>query len=352
MKHFLKYFGKVCICIILTAPVFMSCADGPVFEKEKDCHSGARIRFIYDYNMEYANAFHNQVDCLNVYVYDEDGNYVTERNVVGDSLKDENYRMKIDLPKGKYNFVAYGGMECEKSSFTFSSSPGLHAHKETNENMLIDSEIGNELHPLFFGTYDSSLEIKELDGDYRDITVPMIKNTNTIRVLLQQIDGEPLDCNEFDFKITADNMKMRHDNKVVLGHNADFSPWAMGNESPGTQADGSTATVAWGELSIPRLVDATQIVGLGSGESYEGPILEVTHKAEGRRVVSLPLLKYLLLCKPVSSTKAEGMSDQEFLDRESRYQLFFFLDKHYQWVSVQIQVESWVVRINNINNIN
>lgn len=51
--------------------------------------------------MEYANAFHKKVDCLTLYIYDNEGNYVDTRVVTGPELQDENYRMKLELCRGR-----------------------------------------------------------------------------------------------------------------------------------------------------------------------------------------------------------------------------------------------------------
>lgn len=40
-------------------------------EQLEPCPQGARLRFVYDYNMEFANAFPSQVDCLTLLVYDK-----------------------------------------------------------------------------------------------------------------------------------------------------------------------------------------------------------------------------------------------------------------------------------------
>ena len=73
--------------------------------------------------MEYANAFPKKVDCLTLLIYDDKGNYVDTRTVTGPELGDEAYRMRLDLASGNYRFVAYGGMACDMSSFSFVQTP-------------------------------------------------------------------------------------------------------------------------------------------------------------------------------------------------------------------------------------
>ena len=59
-------------------------------EQLEPCPQGARLRFVYDYNMEFANAFPAKVHCLTVFVYDEAGKYVTTRTETSrDLLSDE-----------------------------------------------------------------------------------------------------------------------------------------------------------------------------------------------------------------------------------------------------------------------
>ena len=61
-------------------------------------------------------------------------------------------------------------------------------------------------------------------------------------------------------------------------------------------------------------------------------------------MVDLPLNNYLLLLK---SQAYASMGDQEFLDRESRWTMIFFLDEKNHWISTTITVKDWTVRINN-----
>ena len=327
-----------------------------VYEDLPECHYGARLRFVYDHNMEFANAFHKQVDCLTVIVYDSDGKYVTTLTEQGEALADEEYRMEVNLPAGTYTFVSYGGLHCGESSFRFTEEPGsgslhtdrgveLHPDNYHSTRATAQGE-GTELHNLFYGA--ATVEVRDDYSAYDEATVYLMRDTNTLRVLLQQADGERLHADEFDFKVIADNTLMAHDNRVVLTGETTYWPWTTGDEEPGTLPDGDAVSVAWGEFSIPRIADSSQVANLKAGEAYAGPRLQVDWKADGRNVIDLPLIPYLLLTKPADSRFAD-MTDQEYLDRENTWSLFFFLDRHYHWVTLQISVKSWSVRINNVN---
>lgn len=88
--------------LALLATVALSSCER-IFEDLAPCPHGVSLRFVYDYNMEYANAFPAQVDCLTLYIYDDEDNYVDTRIVTGTELQDENYRMTLDLEEGDYH---------------------------------------------------------------------------------------------------------------------------------------------------------------------------------------------------------------------------------------------------------
>ena len=311
-----------------TALSFSSC--DRIHEDLQPCPQGLRIRFIYDYNMEFANAFYSQVDCLTVLFYDEAGNYVTtQTNTNQSDLSDENWRMTVDLAPGEYTVLAYGGMECSESSFSFVTPPETTSLRDI-EVRLDPDKISTELHPLFYGRLTAVVE--ESDLAYREVTVEMMKDTNNLRVLLQQVNGEPVNYEDYDFVITDNNTLFEWDNDLLPVPTVTYYPWASDNASPGELPDGSNASVAWAEISFSRLLTAAS------------PRLIITHKQSGKNVVDIPLNNYLLLLKSQSFT---SMGNQEFLDRESRWNMIFFISEGNYWVSTQIYIKDWDVRINN-----
>ena len=67
---------------IAAAPmVSLSSCDGAIYEDLDPCRSGIEVRFVYDYNMLFANAFYSQVDCLTLFVYDSDSVSYTHLDV-------------------------------------------------------------------------------------------------------------------------------------------------------------------------------------------------------------------------------------------------------------------------------
>ncbi len=318
---------------MLTGAVLSFSSCDRLHEDLQPCPQGVRLRFVYDYNMEFANAFPSQVDCLTVLFYDSNGNYVTTRTNSTSELADENYRMIVDLAPGTYNVIAYGGLECEQSSFSFTSSPSSIRMDQLQVELNMTSltqPIGTYLHPLFYGRQEVTIE--QSDMEYNESTVYMMKDTNNLRVMLQQVDGTRIDEADFDFKVVDDNILMAWNNDVIPTRTVEYLPWARGNASPGELPDdGGEATVAFAEMSFPRLV------------TTNSPRLVITRKSDGHKVIDIPLNNYLLLMK---SEAYASMPAQEFLDRESRWKMLFFLQGGI-WLNTVIEINDWVVRINN-----
>ena len=89
----MKLFGRniiksiICTAIAAVQGIAFTACDSIIYNDLDPCPEGLRLRFVYDYNMEFANAFPNQVDCLTLFIYDEEGNYVDRHIVTGTELQ-------------------------------------------------------------------------------------------------------------------------------------------------------------------------------------------------------------------------------------------------------------------------
>lgn len=189
----MKLFGRNIISSIIPAAfavagmVSLASCDAIIYDDLDPCDEGLRLRFVYDYNMEFANAFPSQVDCLTLLVYDKDGKYIETRTESSASLlSDENWRMQLDLPAGTYRLLAYGGMACDDASFSFTATPDASLPIENVGVAMnpgcITSPVGTQLHNLFYGALE--VTVPEESTDYTEATVEMM------RVLMNQIMEE------------------------------------------------------------------------------------------------------------------------------------------------------------------
>lgn len=315
---------------LLLAAVAISC--NTIYDDQSDCPRGVSLRFVYDYNMEFANSFHTQAHCLNVYLFDKDGNYLDNWVETSDVLKDENWRMKRELGEGSYTLIAYAGLCCGESSFT---APQIKTRAASRiEEVSVSLNHNNftsdaSLHSLFYGM--ATLEVGK--DDYVEETIYLKKDTNNIRFALQQMNGEQITADEFEVSITDDNGLLAWDNEVQQNGVITYLPWTKGDSIIGSQEDGETpVSVAYYELSTSRLTTRTN------------PRLVVFSRERGENIINIPLNTYLLLLK---SELYADMPAQEFLDRTSEWSLIFFLDSGNRWINTHIVVNDWVVRLNN-----
>lgn len=317
------------------------------------------LRFVYDYNMEFANAFHNQVDCLTVYFFDGNGELMYIDTITDPFLlSDEGWRMYPELVPGSYHVVAYGGMGCENASFyrTGNFPEGTHftnLHVQLDPASLNDSDK-YRLHNHYYGSADFTVE-----DDDKTVIVPMVRNTNSIHIALQNENvSQPIDHNDFIFEITDDNNDFGHDNMLLPTGVITYSPWLKENRSTspspdevqeggtaGEQQDGRDAGqsfhAAVAHFTTSRLMDT-----YGTGKKT--PTTLNIRKADGTGTVfSIPLVKYMLMFKNEgASSGTRLMSDQEYLDRENTWNFVFFIKDGF-WVDTHLIINDWEVRLNN-----
>ena len=64
-------------------------------EEVVDCSVEYRVKFKYDHNMKFADAFANEVRSVTLYAFDQDGKFVYQRTEQGDILGEDGYTMPI-----------------------------------------------------------------------------------------------------------------------------------------------------------------------------------------------------------------------------------------------------------------
>ena len=358
------------LCLVMG---FSSCDSMSVYDDDPDCYLGIALRFVYDYHMEpNANAFMGNVDCVNVLVFDNKGNYVTQFTETSNALQSESYRMDIPLEAGSYHLVVYGGTACEHSAFELTSDwTATDTRSNTTDDIRVTLPLNEQgvskkqLHNieertggLFYGTLDFTLTEEDINSNYREETVYLIKNTNNIQIILQELTSPyHLDHADYDFKIIDDNFVLDGQNKAISIATEDFqpyyTPYAAENRVMGYVETGTNN----GE---PVEIDSTRLVQVACAEFSTSRLFlehlptarlvvtcnkEKDSQGNDREIINIPLITYLSAIKGFGDSWIKG--DQEFLDRQSRWTMMFFLT-HNVWVSTRISVNWWTVRINDI----
>ena len=328
-------FGKwgLMLATLFFALSTSSCMEGFIYEGEGDCNTYYNIKFKYDYNMKFADAFASEVKSLSLYVFDQNDTLV-ESVVVDDAekLQSAEFNIPLELESGKYELVAWAGIADEKS---FDLLANVEKGKTKREELQValkasdDKRVSEDLQPLYHGAM--TLDYTSEPGTYTE-TMSLVKNTNVIRVVLQQMSAG-LDSDNFRYEITADNALLDWNNEVIADGIITYEPWSVASgvaDVANTRADEVSVAVA--EFTISRIIDG------------KSPILTVYNIEQNEPVLSIPVADYALLVK---GNYNREMSNQEYLDRQDEYNMTFFLDENGKWLSTSIIVNSWRVVFNN-----
>lgn len=337
----------------------LASCNGVIYDDEGDCDVTYRLRFRYDMNMKFADAFHHEVKSVKLYAFDPQGKLVWQTADSGAHLAEEGYEIILPLPAGQYKLMAWCGLDNGESFAVPEISEGgapeiLHCKMNRSSHPEDGTVSTEDLHALFHGTLAVTLP-ESIDGGDFVYTMPLMKDTNVFRIVLQHLSGKDVEASDFTFKIDDNNGWLNHDNTLRDDERITYHAWSKysgsaGVDTKGAESDfarhlamGSLATkaitevkVAVAELTTSRLVQRDWSV-----ESK--PMLTIRKADDGELVARIPVIDYALLVK---GNYNRNMSDQEYLDRQDEYNMTFFLDENNHWLSTTVIINSWRVVLN------
>ena len=317
MRKIMKTEGAVrrmgygsCLLLLL---VLFSCTS--IDETLPECR--LYVRFRYDYNMEFSDAFASQVNRVDVFVFDKDGTFVMKKSEQGETLGGGSYRMPLPLPVGEYRIAARAGMSDDFEM------PEPVAGKTTLEELTVrmkreESLVHNKaLNPLWYGGVQA---VSFTGRQEQTETVSLIKDTNKFRFILQKSGpGEELDINDCLFEVRADNGYYDWNNDLLDDDMISYRPYYLEKvEDVGIVV----------EMNTMRLLEHKKVY------------LTLTRKSDGKELMKIDLIPYLLL------TKMEGhnIPAQEYLDRQSEYAIVFFYNPELlNFLSTKIVINGWTI---------
>lgn len=323
-----------------------SCIE-PMFEYEGDCEVVHRVRFRYERNLKWADAFPAEVKSVHLYAFDEAGVFVKDYRGAGEALSQPGYSIRLDLPAGRYRFVAWCGLEDEgatEASFRVPQpEPGVTGIEELTCSLRSLSkgaaESDTQLGFLYHGYLEATLEDPQ-DGTEYEYTIDLTKDTNHIRIILQELSSDvDMQPGDYSFTIEAANGFMEYDNTPSGNDLITYRPWKQMSDEVGVGkidvADGSVKYIKGiiADLSVARLMAAQQ---------EELMLTIVNESAADKPVVArVPLIQYALLSRSYyEAAYGHAMDPQEFLDREDEYVMTFFLFNR-RWLDAYIDIHQW-----------
>ncbi len=354
-------YPKKAMCWLL-ATIAVCCSlpsCNAIYDDEGDCSVTYRLAFCYDKNMKWADAFAHEVKSVHLYAFDKDGALVWQQSERGEDLAANGNAMPLDLPAGDYRLVAWCGLENDGAHEESFSVPEAHVGETTLEQLQCSlSRARNaagaysdqKLYALFHGMLDVSLPANDNGGSYT-YTMKLTKDTNHIRVILQQLSGKPVNVSDFTFRIEEENGLMGYDNKLLpdemitylphdtvtgtAGLGIDDYPTIVKSGMPAAKASSviTSVSVAIADFTIARLIE----------DRHTFLIIETK---EGKLVANVPVVDFALL---LMDGYDREMDKQDYLDRQDEYALTFFLDERGKWIETSIIINSWKVVLNKVH---
>lgn len=348
MKLIMRYCRNLLMAVLATLSL-ASC--GLMTEEEPDCTPYYKVRFRFDRNMLYADAFSSQVDEVDLYVFDSDGNLVWKGHDEGEALSREGYMMDLPLPPGKYDMVAWCYKRYDNASgfhLTRAEPPVNIRHVQMRMERNYDSSLphsSTNLNALFHGKV-TSIDLPEKWGTHV-VTIPLTKDTNTIRIQLVHLSGKDINKEDFDFKITDDNGFLDYDNSFLDDEMLEYRAWATSKGIanmllPGKddKPEASITPIETFTRSLLPIHTITAEFSTSRLQMCKNPILTITRRSDGEKVVSISLLDYFIMVKGEYN---RPMDDDEYLDRQDEFNMTFFMNDDGSWYDSVIDILSWRV---------
>ncbi|MDH6343834.1 hypothetical protein M2480_002187 [Parabacteroides sp. PFB2-12] len=320
MRQIAVLFSKLLPALLALALLPVSCIE----EDLPSCR--LYLAFTYDYNMLYADAFHTQVDKVDLYVFDEAGRFLFQQSDEGAALATGDYRMALAIRPGDYKVMAWGGA---RDSY---NRPEMVAGQSTLTDMELfvkreaSRVIDKELEPLWYG------EIRDIHFTgkaHQTDTVNLIKDTNKVRFVFNGVTPEwKINVADYTYELIESNGYLNYDNTLREDETLSYRPYFMEAIDNGGMV----------ELNTLRLMADRKTRFI------------VTHKNTGKVVFDINLTQFLLW----TAMEQPRMGKQEYLDREDEYKIVFLFGGNTpdpgpgpdpgeggEWLAVQININGW-----------
>ncbi|MCD8043417.1 MAG: FimB/Mfa2 family fimbrial subunit [Tannerellaceae bacterium] len=293
-----------------------------IWQDMNPCDEDAHLCFVSDYNLQYVDLFPQEVNDLTVFVFDRNETlYQIYRDKV-EGYFPSDYEMKISLEEDNYTFVVWSGLSDDFFTNTLTrTTTYMHDLLVCLKHDDDENIVKRRLPTLWHGKLEKKWD-KHSPG-----TVRLTKNTNTIRIVMKNLDeeGDEIDIRDFDIVLSCSNGIYDYENKP-LEELYEYYPYYTANHP-------ETGAIA--ELNTLRLMagqkNTLKIIHRETGENILGKEINLNTYFD-----TLRLLQY------------EEMPFQEYLDRETHYGVVFFYKGFDQnkpgFINFDIQVNGWNFR--------
>lgn len=282
-----------------------------------------RVRFKYDYHMLSVDAFHEKVEKVTLYVFDQEGKFMFMRSEEGDALATGYYSMELELPVGRYKMMAWATARDDNSYDITAHVPGRTSIEDMELRLLRDDSpvIDREIDDLWYGEI---LDVHFTGTADQMETINLIKNTNKVRFVFMGNNNMPIDLDDYTCEIVENNGYLAYDNSLLADETLSYRPYYT------EQRNESTAVVEMNTMRLMARGDARFTVTKKSALRAAQPVLDIN------------LIDYLVLTR---LQEHAHWDEQEYLDREDAYRILFVLSgtsTEERWVAMKIYVNDYL----------
>lgn len=321
----------------------------PIFEYEGDCEVSYNLRFVYDMNLDWADAFPTLVNKVELYAFNQDGVFVKEYSLTSAEVFTPGYAMQLDLEPGDYTLVALGALETGLTLSEGFEIPSLTPGSSTLQDLTCSVRTSsNEQYPVFSDLrlpflYQGNLEVSlpdTRDGADYFYTMYLTKDTNHVRAIIQKAGGN-ITQEELDIRITAKDKEIAWNNSLLGNVEVTYLPWDIWPTEAIVPEEKSTRNSYAG-------VGADFMTGRLTDTMTKDTWLTIDNAETKETIFKVPLVQYALMGKSYYETAyGKQMTNAEFLDRLSEYTLTFFVDEDMRLQYTILEILSWRVVISN-----
>lgn len=327
------------LCLLVLLFVLTSC----IYEDETACP--IEVRFVYDRNMEYADAFSSQVDDVTLFIFDEQEVFLKAVHEEGDALHSDN-KMDLDLLPGVYHLVAWCGLSKDEDVVYIVNHrlvPGVSTIDEAGFKLDCTgrSSWRHELSNLYHGMVR---DFKVAVDAPSQATISLTQDVNRVKVMLQRYSATRATVTDYTVSLKTANHQLGYDNSVQPCETLDYRPYdiqaetienAAGNDSEentGTRASGNDLQVVTAELATLRLTPDNEtrfIVGTQGGQ----------------QLLDIDMVRFIDIMR---LEQYGNMPLQEYLDRENVWHVVLFVSETHNGspVMVSMKINDWTYVFN------
>ena len=307
---------------------------------EEDAHYYVALR--YTMNMEWADAFEHYVQDITLAAFDSTGLCIYTQTAAAADLTDQTMDISDITPGQGYTFLCWAtGEEVTAGCYILPApTAGVTTLDEMDVSLsALSSLSSSDDLTLLFHDMEEDCDLTALDEDgCWTLEMDLTRNTNVLRIVLQNLSGEDLSEEDFTLTVTDNNGHLACDNsRTDEDLTLTYQPWSIYSGTAGVETDSVAEAATRTTTQVSAVIAELTVNRLFADSDAR---LSVYNNDTGETILSIPFIDYALLIK---GNYNSNLDDQEYLDRQSEYNFTFFLDDSGNWYSAYIYINSWRV---------